>query len=531
MKKIISSLLGISIASSMAVGLTGCKSLQNMVDESNALRWVCIGDKPADYDAVMEKVNEIVEPELGMKLKLEFIDPAQFTEKTKTQMASNEPIDLYFTGYVNNYQNAVEMKGLYDITDKLNNIKMNDGSVHSMSEVIDQYYLDSATVDGKIYGIPNQQVISNPGCISLATSVAEECGVDMKGLQDMAVKVKDTASSKAYMDKLTAEMAKIKAKRPDLYTCFPFNPATNNIYEEITTGVAIRRDDSADDGKIEVMIPAFTEESKYGVETMRKWYELGYIRSDIASVATQTRTTDDNKKIAMTNTTWKPGQEVYARNQYGYDFEYSFTATPYVGRTNPLLTMISVGAFSQHPDEAVKLIYMVNSNKELYNLICWGIEGKHYTINEDGTATEIQNSGWDQMAQNAWKFGNQFNGYVMEGQANSHDPEEVLFNGYEKEGVELTEDDVKNVWAQTQTMNDIIADKSPLIGFVPNLTNIQSEIANVQNVMDEYKAKREYGTDPVNTWYDSYIADLKTAGIETIRDEMQTQVDAWLASK
>ena len=80
-------------------------------------------------------------------------------------------------------------------------------------------------------------------------------------------------------------------------------------------------------------------------------------------------------------------------------------------------------------------------------------------------------------------------------------------------------------------MNDVIADKSPVIGFVPDLTKISAEIANVSNVNDTYKAKTGYGTHPVDEWYDNYIKDLKAAGIETIRDELQAQYDAWKASK
>ena len=524
MKKIISGILGLSIASTMAVGLTGCNQTAKGPE---TLKWICLGEKPTDHDLVMAEANKIIEPELGLKLEIEYIDGASFTEKTKMKMASGEPIDLYFTGYVNNYQTAAQMNGLYDITDMLDNIQMKDGTVAKMTDVIEQYYLDAATIDGKIYGIPNQQVISNPACIEIAKHIAEECGVDLKGIEALATTNVNTETSKALMDKMTEELAKIKAKRPDLYTINPFNPALTNIYDDISSGVAVRSDGSSD----ELVITAFTDEWKYGVETVRKWFEAGYIRSDIASVAGQAQTTEEKQKYAMSSGTWKPGQEIYYVNTNGYDPAYAFLRVPFVWRTAPLATMISVGANAPHPEEAVKFIYMINSNKELYNLICWGIKDKHYTINEDGTATEIKGSGYDNVAPNAWRYGNQFNGYVMEGQSNSYKEGDVLFNGYVKEGVELTDEQVANVWAQTQTMNDVIAVKSPALGFVPDTTKISAEIANVSNVNDTYKAKTGYGTHPVDEWYDNYIKDLKAAGIETIRDELQAQYDAWKASK
>ena len=496
MKKIISALLGISVASTMAVGLTGCVG-----GSSNTLTWICLGEKPAAHDAVMEKVNEIVEPELGLKLDIQYIDSASFTEKTKMKMASGDAYDLVYTGYVNDYQTAVQMGGLYDITDMMDNIQMSDGTTVKMSDIIEDYYIKSAMVNGKIYGIPNIQVISNPGCIMMEKPVAEECGTDLETLQKLALATKDEETTKKYIDKMTEELANIHEKRPDLYAINPFNPANANIYEELLGGVGIRRDGTSS----EVITLHDAPETVYGVDALRKWYESGYIRSDIASKGSTTTSTEEARQYAMSWTTWKPGQDIYYVNERGVEPSYAFTGEPYVSRRSALLTMISVGANSKHPEEAVKFIYMINSNKELYNLICWGIEGVNYTKNADGTATEIPGTGYDQVAQNAWRYGNQFNSWVMEG----NEPD---------------------VWEQTAKMNDE-ALKSPALGFVPNTESINTEIANVANVNAEYLAKKGYGTSPRSEYWDEYCQKLKAAGINKIRDEIQKQYDEFLASK
>ena len=268
MKRVISALLGVSILSTMAVGLAGCNGGGG---SSDTLTWVCLGDKPADHDTVMAKVNELIEPELGMKLDIQYIDSASYTEKTKMKMASKEPFDLIYTGYVNEYQTAVNMGGLYDITELMDNIKMSDGTTVKMSDIIEDYYIESAMVNGKIYGIPNIQVISNPSDIEMEKPVADECGVDMEGLQEAALANVNYETCVAYMDKLTNEVAKIKEKRPDLYSVNPFDPSTSNIYEEILGGVGIRKDGSSD----EIIILHETQEAQYGYDTMRKWYEAG----------------------------------------------------------------------------------------------------------------------------------------------------------------------------------------------------------------------------------------------------------------
>ena len=79
-------------------------------------------------------------------------------------------------------------------------------------------------------------------------------------------------------------------------------------------------------------------------------------------------------------------------------------------------------------------------------------------------------------------------------------------------------------------MNDD-AKKSPVLGFVTNVEDLNSEIANIANVQAEFAAKKSVGTSPVDEWYDDYVAKLKTAGIEKVRDEIQKQYNEWKASK
>ena len=50
MKKIISLLISVVLASTAAVGLSGCTNKAN-----SKLVWYVFGDKPADHDTVMER--------------------------------------------------------------------------------------------------------------------------------------------------------------------------------------------------------------------------------------------------------------------------------------------------------------------------------------------------------------------------------------------------------------------------------------------------------------------------------------------
>ena len=492
MKKILSAILSVMIIASMAVSLTACGGSKS---EGGTLTWYVFGDKPQDHDIVMEKANEIIKAEIGMDLDLEYIDSASYEEKMKLKMASGEPYDLAFTGYINPYQKAVDMGGLYDITDLLKEEGFDN-------TVIPQFYFDVATVKGKIYGIPNVQVVSNPTCIMMDKSLHDEIGADFPAIEKAACNAKTYEDVEKYALMLDELFEKVHKARPDLYV---FNPDTDLIktvrYEDLIGGVSILKDGSTT--KLELLRD--TKDAQLGIRKVREWYEKGYIRNDIASVGTAITSNEEARKIAVRTATWKPGQEDSLKNKYGEEQVTALIHLPYIYRDMPLKTMTSVGANSKHPREAVKLLKLINTNKELYNLICWGIEGTHYTVNEDGRITVTPDSGYDKIGTNAWKYGNQFNSFVRDSQ-----PEDV--------------------WELTEEMNNN-AKLSPMLGFVPDTDSIATELSNLTTIEDEYKAKKKFGTAAFEDYFDEKCKKEDEAGIKTVLEELQKQYDEFLASK
>ena len=102
MKKIISMLLALTISSTAAVSLTGCK-LFDRLNEGETLRVILLGEKPEGFDEVQAEMNKVFEPELGMKVSFEFFDPASMGEKMKLKMAEKDTFDVAWTGYANPY--------------------------------------------------------------------------------------------------------------------------------------------------------------------------------------------------------------------------------------------------------------------------------------------------------------------------------------------------------------------------------------------------------------------------------------------
>ncbi len=480
-KRILSLVLGLAMLLSLLVVTTGCSNDGGNSGEVT-LKWYVPGDKQADMASVMEEVNKITMEKIGAKVDLEFIDTGAYAEKMRMFMASGEEFDLAFTGYINEYYKAASEGGLMDITDIIKN------DVPGLLEVIPETLIKSATINGKIYGIPNEQVMSNPRAIAT--------------YKDLEEKYNFKVSDVKHIEDLEPIFEKIKQNESNMYAIQPkIEYWTRPVWENVedSSNVVIRKDGST--YKVELL--QNTPEYRRAIQKTREYYQKGWIRPDAASIGSDS-TEVNNGRYAFFSATYKPGgEDSLTKSQAGNRaVAVQMLTGPYIERHSPLLAMTSVGANSKHPVEAVKLIELINTDKDFYNLICYGIEGKHYTLTEEGKAKVIKDAGY---APNAdWKFGNQFNAYVADGVDSQ-------------------------VWADTKKMNDEAA-VSPISGFFPDKTKIQSELSQIANINSEFKVLVSGAVDP-DEYLEKYLKKLEEAGQQKVLEEFQRQVDEFVAKK
>ena len=465
MKRIIIILLAASIFIFSAS--CGEKEKEELTDSNvPTLTWITFGSKQDDLSYVLEQVNKIIEPKIGARLDLQFIEESAYEESIKMYMASGNTFDICFTSnWSNDYQKAVTCGGFMDITQYVNESP-------GLIQTIPEYILDSVKIDGKLYGVPNMQVMTHPISLYIDKTIASKYAFDFSTVKTM--------------NDIEPYLKMVKEGSPEVY---PYRPVDIDMwvepeYEFVVEGsnVVIKKDGSSH----ELLLQFDLEEFKTGVNTTRDWYEKGYIRQDVSSMG------DDSAdvkmgKYAVDNGNWKPGGEASDLRPT----EHIILHEPYLKRVGAQQTMLAVGARSENPEKAVKLIELLNTDKVLYNLLCFGVEGKHYNL-VNNKVVSIKNSGYDPNLD--WCFGNQFNAYIREGAPD-------------------------DVWEQTIKMNDEAA-KSPLLGFVPDI----APIAN------EYSIYKVGADDPKNYW-DEYMKKLDAAGQQKVLDELQRQVDEFFASK
>ncbi|MCG4715476.1 extracellular solute-binding protein, partial [Faecalibacillus intestinalis] len=99
----------------------------------------------------MEEVNKYTKEKIGVTIDLRMVDWGDYGQKMQVITSSGEPYDLAFASdYAINAQ-----KGAYlEITDE-----MLDKNAKELKEAINPLFLEGASINGKLYGIPaNKEV-------------------------------------------------------------------------------------------------------------------------------------------------------------------------------------------------------------------------------------------------------------------------------------------------------------------------------------------------------------------------------------
>ena len=90
--------------------------------------------------------------------------------------------------------------------------------------------------------------------------------------------------------------------------------------------------------------------------------------------------------------------------------------------------------------------------------------------------------------------------------------------------------DPLDLWDQLGQFNDE-AYPSKALGFVWDNSKVLNEITACQNVKSKYANGLELGALDPDEALPKFIEELKAAGIDTIIEEKQAQLDAWLSKQ
>lgn len=480
--------LAVAGAAALAVGLSACgKSSKDAAskgdDSTPTLLMYRVGDKPDNYDQLIDNANKIIEKKIGAKLKMEFVGWGDWDQKMSTIVASGESYDISLAqNYATNAQ-----KGAYaDLTDL---------APKYAKEAYDQLpdnYIKGNTINGKLYAFP---ILGNSYGQQVLTFNKEY--VDKYNL--------DISKVDGSYESATEVLKEFHKKEPNI-AAFAIGQtffATGNYDFPIGNQYpfAVK---TTDTGSPKIINQYADKDMINNLKVLNQWYKDGLIPTDAATSTTP---------YDLNTNTWFMRQETQGPMDYGDTILTQAAGKPLVSRplTEPLKTTAQaqmanyvVANTSKNKEKSVELLGLLNSNPELLNGLVYGEEGKQYEkVGDDRVKLLKDYTPTTHLS--AWNTGN--NLIIW--------PEESV-----------TEEMVKERNKSIEEAKD-----SPILGFTFVNDKVKTEITNVATVMNRYAASLNTGTvDPEET-LPKLMDDLKTAGWDKVQKEMQTQLDEYIQSQ
>lgn len=499
MKKNLKRGLAVTVAMATVMGsVVGCsKGEEEKVSsdsksglEEVTLTWYIPGNGPqVDTDKVEEAIYEYLKDDLNVRIDFVECDWGSYDDKVQMAIASQEAFDLCYTAHwSNNFYNNVSKNAFLELEDLL------DEYGKELKDSIPEAGWNAASVGGHIYAVPNMQIWAYQGGIGVETSYLEKYNFDL--------------SKVTSLKEMEPLFEQIKKDNPEMYPIVNSGPAEilNNYqntmgYEELAgskiPGALVYAND-----ELEVVNQYELPEMKEFFDMMYDWNQKGYFRSDAATVTDDSLDIQIGKSMAKYTSTCKPGVVQDTKAKTGKDFTYQSIGTPHLTTSGITATLTAVSRTSKNPERAIMFLEKLNTDKELYNMVCFGLEGEHYT--KDGNyAVPVENSAYN--PNQDWVYGNQFNALYREGQG-------------------------ENDWADTEALNNS-AEPSPVLGFSFDSTTVQTELASISAVVDEYYLSLATGGVNPDEVLPEFLSKLEQAGSKKLIEECQRQLNEWLETK
>ena len=482
--------------------ITATPEMYSSIDlsEPYTVNMYLIGDTPNDWDRILELTNEYLEP-FNTSLDVTIMSGSDYQTMYSLVLAGGEQVDLIFTApWCYMYTEAAK-GSFYELTDEFiaNNMPLTNKYQAAES-------WDETTISGKTIAVPSNVASPMGKIVAIRQDLADKYGIS------------ELTTWEDYMN-FCQTIAEQETPQSGIYAM----PASGNnselwdVYrQQYDTFAAVSSGNVVMYYQYDGEIPA--------KEDIKLVCELDYFRDfahDMKTLAdagawsrsalTNTVTDDDAfGNLQGASIAWNTSVFTYmeqAEKTEGVQCTaYDITQDHLVGAEAYSNNDMAITAGSQNPERAAMVLDLMKFDTYLNKLLLLGIEGEHYSINEQNEYTELENS------TNYAAFSTSVSWAIKNGD---------LTEG----GVPEREKAITNAWEERVVMN-------PTITFVFDDTNVKSYMSAVDSVLADYIPMLQLGlVDDVDATIDECVQKCYDAGLQNIYDEFNTQYDAWVATR
>ncbi len=444
-------------------------------EEVVTLKWVQVGSgMPANYDAWKANLDKYLEEKIGVHLEMEIVGWGDWDTRRNMIVSTNEPYDIMFTNN-GTFYNDVAIGAFADISGII------ETAAPELYKFIPASYWDACKVGGKLYAVPTYKDSSSTQYFVYDKAKVEATGLDFAAAHNMA----DVTPILEAMYAETKEPVFILNQGG-------LDAIYGSKYDDISAGLpAIGVSYTGGEAKV---VPVFEQDDVMAdLNTLRSWYEAGYINSDAAILSEA-----PSYRPAFVAQGWSAAAQTTWGPQMGVDAVAIQWDNTVLSNASVQGSMSCISAACKYPEKALQLLELVNTDSYVRDALYFGLEGDNFDYTADGKVHK-NNTDWT-MA-----------GYTQG----------TFFK------VSMLDTETFNQWDEVKALNEK-AVASPILGFSVDTTPVYDELSACVAIFTEYRPILMTGTaDPADTVATMMDA-MRAAGFDDIIAEFQAQIDAWV---
>lgn len=473
---------------------TGCTSKNHNTEEGptdfltmseekaklETLIYYTIGNPDVDLAKVNVALNEKLGQNYNLNLVYKKIVWNDYNKRLMSLVKSGGNFDIAFV-------DGADQGDYVSNAKKGNWLALDDflkGEGKELYDSISPLFWKGVTIDGHIYGIPTNKEVAVPEYFMFPKELVDRYNIDITKLNGLS--------------DLRSVFSLIHEKEPE-YLVMELDKNSHNFfaidgYEYILNKQVPLMVNSLDDS-LSVINIFDTDYAKEILKLLREYYLAGYINEDAA--IKNSSQLEKGKKVFCCMASGGPNSEVSWSNDRGYEVVANQVSEAIATTESTRGGIMVVNALSTHPEACFEFLLALNTDPEIRNMMNYGIEGEHYILDANEQVVQLN----DRYTGVQYTQGNWF-----------------LLNTRQGEP--------RDKWEIYQQFNDHVV-ASKILGFQADTSNLESEIIAVNKVWEKYYSGLMTGSVDVDLMLPQFVEELKLAGIETIQNALQEQLNAW----
>ena len=440
-----------------------------------------IGSPARDYEEVLEQVNGKLDNDLNATLTVNWIGWGDFGTKYPLILASGEPADLIYASTWTNYYSEAAKGAFLPLEDLL--------PIYAPQTYaqITPDFMKQSTTGGHLYGVPAAfYQIGMMGYIVRGDLMKQYGMKSIDSIYDYGV----------FMDHVKNNNPEIE---PGDY--MSTSDALDSYYAFAQDLLAIEHpfyiDLNADKPTVVNFydLPGLIDHFKM----MKEWGDKGYWSKTVLSDKEENKFRDGKAASRLHNQdSWKSIWLTHPE----YEAQFYF-GRPYAFKTAAMQDGMAVPAAAKNPERALMFLELLRNDEAYYDLMTYGIEGKHWKINDAGELLALDTDGFAPEGYCSWGF---------------KDPK------FFKPPVGLP----PNLDEVTAAL-EVMSTDNPYTLYYADYEPIKSERAAIFSVWQQYGLPLAYGYVDVENGLATVRDKLNAAGASVMQAELQKQLEAFMA--